>query len=95
MTRTRVRRRRLALTLAMALVGAAWAGPVARAITGGAVPAAGTSYVVRDGDTLWSIARRFSPGGDPRPLVDSLAAANAVDPGSLQPGQVLVVPDVG
>ena len=31
---------------------------------------------VAPGDTLWSIARRLQPEGDPRPLVDRLAASN-------------------
>jgi nucleoid-associated protein YgaU len=74
------------------LVGAAWAGPALRAVTPDRpVPVARTSYVVRQGDTLWSIARRLSPDGDPRPLVDSLSADNGVSAGELQPGQVLVV----
>ena len=34
------------------------------------------SYVVQPGDTLWSIARWLQPQGDPRPLVDRLAAAH-------------------
>lgn len=50
------------------------------------------TYVVRPGDTLWSIAEQLAPGEDPRPLVDALARANAVPPGALVPGQVLVVP---
>jgi Tfp pilus assembly protein FimV len=33
-----------------------------------------STYVVQPGDTFWSIARRMSPGGDPRPLVDRLVA---------------------
>jgi LysM repeat protein len=31
-------------------------------------------YVVRPGDTLWSIARSIDPTGDERPLVDQLAS---------------------
>ncbi len=50
------------------------------------------TYVVRPGDTLWSVAEQLAPGEDPRPLVDALARANAVPPGALVPGQVLVVP---
>jgi LysM repeat protein len=47
--------------------------------------------VVREGDTLWSIARRLAPEGDPRPIVDELATANRIDAGSIVPGQALVV----
>ena len=93
MSRTRVRRRRTALAVTAVLVGAAWAGPALRALTPDQpVRVAGRSYVVRQGDTLWSIARRVSPNGDPRPLVDALAAANGLDGAGLVPGQSLVVP---
>jgi LysM repeat protein len=52
----------------------------------------GSSYVVRRGDTLWSIAEGLSPGEDPRPVVDALASVNDLDPGMLVPGRTLVVP---
>jgi LysM repeat protein len=48
--------------------------------------------VVREGDTLWTIARRLAPGSDPRPIVDVLSAANGLDAGLIVPGQTLVVP---
>jgi len=32
----------------------------------------GYLYVARPGDTLWSIASKLLPGGDPRPLVANL-----------------------
>ncbi len=94
MSRTSVRRRRLALTVSAALIAGAWAGPVARAIGSGGepVPTSRSSYVVRGGDTLWSIAERLAPGRDPRPLVDAIATANEVDPGALVPGTTLVIP---
>ncbi len=94
MSRTRVRRRRLAVTLSMALVAGAWAGPAARALGGAREPisATRTSYLVRDGDTLWSIADRLAPGDDPRPLVDAIATANGLDAGALVPGSTLVIP---
>jgi len=63
---------------AKALAGGAQAGPaaspdrrVAPAMSGADTP---RTYVVKQGDTLWSIARQLQPGGDVRPVVDRLAA---------------------
>lgn len=72
----------------------AWAGPVGHALAGRrtSAPAARHTYVVRYGDTLWSIARQVAPGGDPRPVVDAIVGANGVDAGALVPGQTLVIP---
>jgi nucleoid-associated protein YgaU len=80
--------------LGLAVVGAAWAGPVARAV-GGAESVrrvSSSSYVVRPGDSVWDIAERVSPDTDPRPLVDAIVEANRLDPSSLTPGQTLVIP---
>jgi Tfp pilus assembly protein FimV len=92
-SRTRVRRRRLTLTISVALVAAAWAGPAVRVLGSPETPArvSRASYVVRQGDTLWTIARELAPGSDPRPVVDQLSAMNGVDAARLVPGQTLVV----
>ena len=96
MSRTRVRRRRLvALSVAIGVVGVL-SGPVANAVgVGGSPEAPARTYVVRAGDTLWSIARRSAPSADPRLVVDAIASANRVDPGALVPGQQLSIPAVG
>ena len=103
MTRTRVRRRRLAaafLCTALALIVSA---PVAGALSrhGGSVrvgvhPARASEqvYVVRVGDTVWSIAERMAGGRDPRVLVDAIAARNRIDAGAIVPGQSIVVPRI-
>jgi len=36
-------------------------------------------YTVRPGDTLWSIATRFAPSADPRPMVARLVAETGSD----------------
>ncbi|HSD48607.1 MAG TPA: LysM peptidoglycan-binding domain-containing protein [Actinomycetota bacterium] len=93
MRRTRVRRRRLGVLLAGALVVGLWSGPVANALgPARAVRDVDTTYVVRKGDTLWSIAARVAPGQDPRSVVDAIAAANDVPAGALVPGQTLSIP---
>lgn len=50
----------------------------------------GMKYVVRQGDTLWTIARRFSVG------INALARVNNIkDPSLIQPGQELSIPGRG
>ncbi len=93
MSRTRVRRRRLGVLVGLAVVAGVWAGPVANALGGSApAPVSSQSYVVRAGDTLWSIAGRVAADRDPRSVVDAIATASHVEPGAIVPGQTLVIP---
>lgn len=46
-----------------------------------------TTYVVRDGDTMWNVARHVAPGTDPRQVVDELIAARHHAP--LIPGETI------
>jgi len=53
------------------------------------------THVVRDGDTLWSIARQHYPRDryDTRHVVEVIRSANPdVDPGRLQQGSTIVLP---
>jgi len=51
------------------------------------------SVVVRPGDTLWGLARQYAPSMDPREAVCIIRGANdGLDPGRLQPGDVVLVP---
>ncbi len=97
MSRTRVRRRRLTLTLVAALAAGLWVGPVAEALGRDETPrpVSHSTYLVHPGDTLWSIARRVAPGEDPRSVVDAISEANRVEAGALVPGLVLVIPVTG
>jgi hypothetical protein len=94
----RRRRRALLGTLAVGLLAALalpWSG------TGGSLATPGPAlageavahhapYVVRPGDTLWSIAARLDPAGDPRPVVARLAAQIGNE--TVIPGEQLLLP---
>jgi LysM repeat protein len=94
-----VRRRRALLgTVAAGLLVALalpWSGTGGSLATPGSALAgesvvAHKTYVVQPGDTLWSIAVRLDPTGDPRPVVAQLAAQVGGD--NVVPGEQLVVP---
>jgi nucleoid-associated protein YgaU len=95
------RRRRIAAVLAGAAVfgtlwfglgalAAAGRGPAAVPLAGARPVAGGQLYVAHPGDTLWSIALRVDPNGDPRPLVDALNAQLHGRP--LEAGMRLLLP---
>jgi nucleoid-associated protein YgaU len=91
-----VRRRRTLLVL-MALLLGVLALPLGgaggnshapgSALAGSAHPA---TYVVRPGDTLWTIAERVDPTGDPRPLVARMEAQLGTD--TVVPGEEVRLP---
>jgi hypothetical protein len=91
-----VRRRRfllvamglLLLALALPLSGTGGhSHPIGSALAETGHPVA---YTVQPGDTLWSIAERVDPAGDPRPLVARLASQVGSD--TVVPGEHLVLP---
>jgi len=95
MDRTYVRRRRVAGATLLSVTLAFGLPAAAHALLSGPAqvrPVAAHRYVVRQGDTLWSIATRLEPGRDPRQVVDAVARRNHIEGASLVPGQVLVVP---
>lgn len=59
-----------------------------------APPPATAVYVVQPGDTLWAIAVRLQPAGDPRVLIARLEAMNHLQ-GELVAGQRIVLPASG
>ena len=78
----------IAADAALARIGG---GPLATTgATSGQESVAAQEWVVKPGDTLWSIAEAIDPQGDVRPLVDRLAkeTGNA----SLYPGEVIQLP---
>ncbi|MGA2520805.1 MAG: LysM domain-containing protein [Acidimicrobiales bacterium] len=95
-----VRRRRVVLgTVAAGLLAALalpWSGAGGHSLATPGSALAGdpvtahAAYVVQPGDTLWSIAVRLDPTGDPRPVVAQLAAEVGGD--SVVPGERVVLP---
>jgi hypothetical protein len=65
-------------------------GPLAATGAASAVPVSVHTWVVRPGDTLWSIATAIDPHGDVRPLVDQLDKEVGGRP--LVPGQAIAIP---
>jgi hypothetical protein len=74
------------VTLALALVWAAWRSAPDAAIGPSRHPA---TVTVRTGDTLWSIANRVAPDRDPRAEVAELQQRNHLPGVDLTAGQVL------
>jgi hypothetical protein len=74
----RARLRRTAMFVVLAGLVGALAVPVSALAGTGAAPspslAQGSTYIVQPGDTLWSIATRLDPTGDPRSMIGRLAA---------------------
>jgi LysM repeat protein len=62
---------------------------VPRGVTAGAAPGQ-TVYVVRPGDTLWSIAWKFDRGGDLRPMAEAIARETGSD--TVLPGEHILIP---
>ena len=90
------RRRRFTLMPAIALVGLSLmvALPTLSSVRLYAASAQHYATVtVHSGDTLWAIAASHTAtGSDVQEMIDRITAANHLQPGSLQPGQHLRIP---
>jgi hypothetical protein len=67
-----------------------WGGGQSRFSASGATLAHHAVYVVQPGDSLWSIAQRLDPSGDPRPIVDQLTGQTGSS--TVVPGEHLLLP---
>lgn len=61
----------------------------------GEPPVPAIEYVVAAGDTLWDIAAvHVGPGEDVRPLIRAIKDRSGITSSTLQPGQVLQIPQL-
>jgi hypothetical protein len=78
----------LAIRTALGRIGG---GPLATTgAPGGSQAVAVRVWIVRPGDTLWSIAEAIDPNGDVRPLVDRLAGEARGS--AIYPGESIAIP---
>jgi LysM repeat protein len=63
----------------------------ARSVEGSAPPV-GETIVVRQGDTMWSIASRHYPDSDPRARIEQIERLNHRDGSTVHPGEKLQLP---
>ena len=87
MRRTRVRYGRVGAIVVSAVAATVLHGLAASGAP--ATPASHRVYVVRVGDTVWSLAARLAGEGDPRPVVDALIRDNGIRNARIWPGERL------
>ncbi len=87
-----------ALALAAGPLGAAWGADGETVEPAGASAVEGVDVgevlvVVAPGETMWEVVLPHAPAGaDPHGFLAEVAARNGVDPGRLEPGTALRVP---
>ncbi len=88
------RRGRLSITVAAAgcMIAVAAVAMSSSATAEGPASAPAASVVVAPGDTLWELAERVDPHGDPRVTVARIIRLNDLSGGHIRPGQKLQLP---
>jgi len=79
----------IALALLLAAIAVLFTAPASQAADPVGSP---PTVVVHPGDTLWSIASRYAPRGDPFAVIDDIRRLNGLPGYTIQPGQRLALP---
>jgi hypothetical protein len=85
----RAARRRVAVVLILLVFAGGFGVPKLLA----AVPEKPEIHVVTEGETLWELARVYSPSEDPRAYVHQVRRLNHLASAQVFPGQSLLLPD--
>ena len=80
------------LMLMLALAGVLVVAPRTVFTMGHTEAAVHNHYTVAESDTLWEIAARHSGGQDVRQVIYAIKQANHLKTATVQPGQVLLIP---
>lgn len=66
---------------------------LASSVNADAGPEPTVEYLVRPGDSLWSLAARHGdPEDDPRVMIHHIRRLNGITSSAISPGQVLLIP---
>jgi LysM repeat protein len=59
-----------------------------------AAPERQTTITVKSGDTLWTLAERYTPsGGNVQDMIDQIAGMNHLSSATIVPGERLAIPE--
>jgi LysM repeat protein len=86
------RRGRVVVLALLSVIAALVVGLVASASRAASPPGPAPTAVVQPGDTLWSIAERAAPDGDPFATIEEIRRLNGLADYTVHAGQTLVVP---
>jgi fermentation-respiration switch protein FrsA (DUF1100 family) len=86
------RRGRLVLLAVLLVLVGGLAVVIAPASDAAGPPTPPRTVVVHRGDTLWSIAARYVPGGDPFATIEEIRRLNGIDDYTVFVGESLVLP---
>ena len=82
------------LGLLLVLLGVLVVAPHTVHMMGRTEPPILVTHTVVPGDTLWDIAAQYNQNEDLRTAIERIKEANAMHTATVQPGQVILVPQV-
>lgn len=82
------------LGILLVLLGVLVVAPHTVHMMGRTEPPVMIAHTVAPGDTLWEIAATYNQHEDPRKVIERIKEANAMRTATVQPGQVILVPQV-
>ncbi|HEY8473584.1 MAG TPA: LysM peptidoglycan-binding domain-containing protein [Natronosporangium sp.] len=92
MATVRLTRRGRLVVLTFCLLLAGLVAALAASTSRADAPVPPRTAVVQPGDTLWSVAERHAPSGDPYGTIEEIRRLNGLSGNTIHPGQELLLP---